>query len=246
MSVAGAIVGLMASAWITACDPEAECAAGTESCPCREGSCLGDLVCRSGACVDLGGEGDGNADGDDDGDDDGGPVDACDANAGLQVTGALKTNVANVVFTRVSAEIRHKRDVDEFEDGCVNFVRFVLGSGDGCELVVEAHSVFTPQARLKIQELRFSADSQCPDFPDTAEGLYTVGSTGLVADGSGISGEFEVPDKNSPTSCIAGEYHLFLAGPLEGGSNNLSVNPTELVISGAFPSTAHDSACPSF
>lgn len=251
-SVLGAVAGLVASLSTAACDPTEACTAGTEGCACMENSCLGDLVCRSGACVDIlssGDDDDDAADGNDDDDDDngdGGPVDACGQGGGLTVTGSLKTNVANIVFDRVSAEIRHKRDIDEFEDGCVNFIRFVLGSGDGCELAVEAHSLFTPQGRLEIQGLRFTADSQCPDFPDIAEGVYQIGANGLVTDGSGIAGELEVPDRNAAESCVSGDYHLFLAGTLDGGIDNLLVKPTELVISGAFDSYAHDQACPSF
>ncbi len=246
-------LALGAIAGIGACDDGAgECIAGQEGCVCREDECLSGLSCRSGVCVDPNAEDepedDGNSEGgsgdppDDDGED---PAPSCDHTRPLTISGALETDVSSVVFDYAEVDIRHKRDVDEFEDGCVNDIFINLAAGDGCLLQVHAQSFLTPQSRLMINEVGFMADSQCPNFPDADEGFY-VGADTLNTDGSGIEGVLTIPQDNTERACFAGEYILHLAGLITRGGDILEIYPSQIRMTGDFRSTAVDRSCPTF
>ena len=236
-----------------ACDDGAgACTPGQEGCACQEGECLSGLSCRSGACVDPDAiddeeeeeeEEDSGADGGPKVDDDEPAV--CDHNKRLAIGGALETDVSSVVFDFAEVQINHKRDVDEFEDGCVNDMFITLAAGEGCVLQVHAQQFFTPQSRLMINEVSFTADSQCPNFPDANEGLY-VGADTLKRDGSGIDGELTIPQKNTDRACFPAEYTLHLAGVITRGAQVLEIYPSEITLAGDFRSTAVDRSCPTF
>ncbi len=229
-----------------ACDPAAEdCVSGKEGCACRDEQCLTGLECRSGVCVDPNAtqEDEEQEEEQDKEDEEKEPV--CDASRPLQIGGALETDVSSVVFDRASVELHHKRDVDEFEDGCINDVLIQLAAGDGCVLQVVARDLLTPQSRLMIQEVQFMADSQCPNFPDADEGRY-AGAQTLIVDGSGIDGLLTIPQDNAASACFAGEYTLHLAGSLDRGDQRLAIYPSQITLAGDFRSTAVDRSCPVF
>ncbi len=226
------------------------CTRGQEGCACQEGECLSGLSCRSGACVDPDApedDAEDSSDGEDPtGDDSGDPEPAaCDHRKKLAIGGALETDVSSVVFDFAEVEINHKRDVDEFEDGCVNDIFITLAAGEGCLLQVHAKEFFTPQSRLMINEVGFMADSQCPNFPDANEGFY-VGADTLNRDGSGIDGELTIPQENTDRACFPAAYTLHLAGLLTRGSEILEIYPSEITLAGDFRSTAVDRGCPTF
>jgi hypothetical protein len=227
-----------------ACDPAAdECVAGKEGCPCRDDECLTGFECRSGVCIDP------NSAEDDDGEDESESgseeEEVCDASRRLTIGGALETDVSSVVFDNAEIEIHHKRDVDEFEDGCVNDVVIQLAAGDGCVLQVHARDLLTPQSRLMVADVQFVADSQCPNFPDANEGHYVGGET-LTVDGSGVDGLLTIPQDNAASACFNGEYTLHLAGSLTRGPDLLAIYPSQITLSGDFESTAVDRSCPVF
>jgi len=237
---------------VGACDQAAEdCVSGQEGCACREDQCLSGLSCRSGVCVDP----DGMSDDDDDSDPtegdatgsdpDGEAPKTCDHTRALTIGGALETDVSSVVFDYAEVQINHKRDVDEFEDGCVNDMFINLAAGDGCVLQVHALDFFTPQSRLMVQEVGFMADSQCPNFPDAAEGFY-VGADTLDIDGSGIEGVLTIPQENTARACFSGEYTLHLSGVITRGSDILEIYPSQITLAGDFRSTSVERSCPRF
>ena len=228
-----------------ACDPTAaDCVSGKEGCACRDEQCLSGLECRSGVCVDP------NSQEEEEEEEEGGEEEeeeepACDASRPVAIGGALETDVSSVVFDRAEVELHHKRDVDEFEDGCINDVLIQLAAGDGCVLQVYARELLTPQSRLMITDVQFVADSQCPNFPDANEGQY-VGAGTLTVDGSGVDGLLTIPQENAPSACFNGEYTLHLAGSLTRGDQLLAIYPSQITLSGDFRSTAVDRSCPVF
>jgi hypothetical protein len=225
-----------------ACEPAEDCVSGKEGCACREDQCLTGLECRSGVCVDP------NAPEEEEEEEEGGDEDgeaACDPNQSLTIGGALETDVSSVVFNRAEVVLHHKRDVDEFEDGCVNDVVIQLAAGDGCVLEVYARDLLTPQSRLMVADVQFTADSQCPNFPDANEGHY-IGAETLTVDGSGIDGVLTIPEDNAAAACFSGEYTLHLAGSLNRGDQLLAIYPSQITLQGDFRSTAVDRSCPVF
>jgi hypothetical protein len=237
-------VALSTVAVVGACDPAAEdCVAGKEGCACREDQCLSGLECRSAVCVDP------NSDDEDDeeqtGEESEGGEPACDASRGLTIGGALETDVSSVVFDRAEVLLHHKRDVDEFEDGCINDVVIQLAAGEGCVLQVYARDLLTPQSRLMVADVQFSADSQCPNFPDANEGQY-IGTETLIVDGTGVDGLLTIPQENAASACFNGEYTLHLAGSLSRGDQLLAIYPSQITLQGDFRSTAVDRSCPVF
>ncbi len=225
-----------------ACDTE-DCTTGTEGCGCREDQCVTGLSCRSGICVDPNAPPEDEDGDDDDGDDDDGESSCADDGA-FEIGGGLETEVSAVVFDQVEVEMHHKRDVDPFEDGCINDVTIHLVAGRGCELTVRARDQLTPQSRLAVESVEFSADSQCPNFPDAAEGNYVAGD--IIADGSGIDGELVIPEENAGRACFEASYSLFLAGTLTRGTDVLTVFPSEITLRGNFLSTSSNRSCPVF
>ena len=236
---------LSAIASAVACDPAADdCVSGKEGCACREDQCLTGLECRSGVCVDANAPEDDEGE-DEDGEEEEGEEAECDPTKRITIGGALETDVSSVVFDRAEIELHHKRDVDEFEDGCVNDVLIKLAAGDGCVLQVYARDLLTPQSRLMVVDVEFTADSQCPNFPDSNEGQY-FGAETLTVDGSGVDGLLTIPQDNAASACFSGEYTLHLAGSLTRGDQLLAIYPSQITLQGDFRSTAVDRSCPVF
>lgn len=149
-----------------------------------------------------------------------------------------------ITFDKVTLAVEHKMDIDEFEDGCLSALVIDLGKGFGCTLHVEAGTVTSPEGGLRITNLAFSADSQCPGFPDASEGEYTD-FTGLTVK-TVIPTPSKVADKNAPESCLTGNFEVKLEGVLrDSGGKTLNVGATTITVAGETKSIGSTTAdCP--
>ena len=195
---------------------------GNDGCGGECGQCDLGFSCSGGDCVQV----------------------ACEG-AAVSLAGEFSNSISPIVFDSVAVEVLHKRDVDEWEDGCISAVTMVLKSGTGCTLTIEAGEHFNLDGFLHIENLTFEADSQCPGFPDDVEGLY-ADLTGMVTAGLEL-GVTDVPGYDVPKSCLNTTFEVHLEGILSegGGGKELQVLPTLLVVDGDFLSTGeYPLTCP--
>jgi hypothetical protein len=203
----------------TACI-DAEC--GNDGCGGECGQCQEGLACSEGLCIVAG----------------------CQ-NQALEISGVLNTSVTPVSFDSVSASIKHKRDVDEWEDGCISEVEFVLKQGVGCSLEVVGSEVIGVDSLLEITQVSFMATSLCPGFPDNAEGSY-INIGGLSQAGFEL-GIVEVPGDDVAESCFNATFKVLLSGGLvhEDTGMELVIEPTAIEVGGDFLSMgSYDLSCP--
>lgn len=156
------------------------CAAGdTEACDCAgdtgvrtcEGGAWGACVCPS----------------------------ACTASS-LVAAGTVDLGGSSVDYTgaEVSTTARHKVDADAAEDGCLSSAVFtVQRPGGGCTLELRFGAFEGSYGGLL--EVRLSADSHCPGFPDVDEGLYVSEAAYGAA---WFSGPTAVPQREAATACL--------------------------------------------
>lgn len=187
--------------------------------------------------------------------DDDGASDECDS---FEVSGSLvfegvqdretKTWLVQdhmeVTFDSAYVLLRHKRDVDQVEDGCIREIFLYLESGSGCMFELTAEGCLDAANGIRVSDVSFMADSQCPDFLDIAEGQY---GRGAYLEGLVEMSQLTIDDYNVESSCVAQRLELSLGGSLEdyGGDRLLIPNPTgRLVIEGTFNSAAGDGPCP--
>ncbi len=194
---------------------------GDDGCGDSCGTCETDSVCVAGICDEC-------------------PV-------GKKLSGAIFGNeVEPVEFDSVSVEITHKRDVDEWEDGCLAHLVFEFKRGEGCTLSVVSGDTYDLQGRLNIEEVTFHADSMCPGFSDDEEGQYHL-QDGLEDSYIQVIPTF-VPGSDASQSCVAIEcaIHL-LPGTLSEGAEGkeMVLLDTVLEVSGAFLSQGdYEADCP--
>ncbi len=169
---------------------------------------------------------------------------ACGGGA-TTLSGKLITDLGAVDFTSVSATLTHKRDVDPYEDGCIVSIDLDFQRGDGCHFVVSAAGRVDDQHRLSVTQMALTADSQCPGFPDDAEGTYHVKGSLMLGDVN--PGVAKVPDANAASSCFHGTMTVRLAGVIEHDQtgDTLTLFESTLSITGDFTSQGSMSAdCP--
>jgi hypothetical protein len=155
------------------------------------------------------------------------------------------TGVSDIAFNVVRPTVQHKRDIDQFEDGCFNQLDFSFGYAAGCTLRVLANNCLDAQGRLKVQSVMFTADSQCPNFPDATEGAYT--GNAAAVEGSWVAMSMSrIAERNVATSCTSVQFSVTLAGTLTAsGSRTLTMAAgSTLTVSGQFVSNARDAVCP--
>ena len=167
---------------------------------------------------------------------------ACGA-GGLSLDGSLGV-ASGIAFDTVSVTLEHKMDVDAFEDGCLTAIRIELGKGLGCKLVVEAGDAIANDGGLRVTRIAFSADSQCPGFPDDREGLYD--DTREMDLMLVVPDDEKVPNQNAPSACLVTNLALRLGGALrDEAGRSLAVAPSVLMISGELASRGSTTAsCP--
>lgn len=167
---------------------------------------------------------------------------ACGA-GGLSLHGSFGV-ASGIAFDKVRVTSEHKMDVDAFEDGCLTAIRIELGKGAGCKLVVEAGEAVASTGGLRVTHIAFSADSQCPGFPDDREGLYDDAremDLMLV-----VPDAMRVPEKNAPSACLVTNLELRLGGALRDDEGRvLAVGQSAIMISGELASIGSTTAsCP--
>ena len=195
---------------------------GDDGCGGECGQCEPGLSCSNGTCVPAG----------------------CQAEP-LQVTGHFVNSVSAIAFDTVSAKVDHKRDVDEWEDGCITGITLKFMKGPGCTLTVHAGEYFTLGGLFAVQELSFEANSQCPGFPDIVEGKYD-NIQGLTNPGLEL-GVSTVPGTDVAQSCFNTTVQLHLEGVLTEtlGDKQIQVLPTLLQVKGDFLSDGdYAASCP--
>lgn len=206
------------------CTPQcADKECGSDGCDGSCGSCSNDYTCDfTGKCV---------------------PKASCGSTP-LKVTGKFKTKVSEIDFDKAAATVYHKRDVDQYEDGCIYEVGLSLTRGDGCTLYVNAGGTLIGNSLL-ITDFSFTADSQCPGFPDNIEGTYA--NYGGLKNPTITLSVVEVPDYNSPTSCFSSSMTINLEGFVKayGIAQELEILKSAIIVSGDFTSSGSTSAkCP--
>ncbi|NMB74879.1 MAG: hypothetical protein GYA21_07085 [Myxococcales bacterium] len=201
--------------WIESCQDgvfaaQTDCAALGKTCQeaqCRDGCSTGARrcrqavvqECRSGNWIDVTDCGSAG-------------LSCIDGSCRGGVTGVLHAGTADIQFNEAAVGLSHKRDVDAAEDGCLVHIDLALSRGGSCQLELSAGERYRWQGGLVLLEARFTADSFCPDFPDSAEGIYT-GTLGLTL-GEIEPGLRKVPDRNAATSRFVTTLTVRLQGVL--------------------------------
>lgn len=166
--------------------------------------------------------------------------DACESN--VRASGVVDTSVNAIDYTgqSVIVALHHKLDVDPEEDGCISIIDMTLSQGgQGCQSRLRFEG--SPTCGMVLTEASLAADSFCPGWLDTDEGLYRL-ATGYV------SVEFlsDVPDSGAEVSCMPSARMTFRGNVvLSDGSRTIDVSFDQLAIEGTFRS-AGDTAlsCP--
>src|SRR6185295_2044537 len=115
------------------------------------------------------------------------------------------TGAATIAFNTVTPTVHHKQDVDQFEDGCLTSLQFAFSYGTGCRITISAGTCVDLQGRMKVQSVMFTADSQCPGFPDAIEGTYN--GTAATLEGSYIAMSApRIADRNVASSCVTDQF----------------------------------------
>lgn len=161
--------------------------------------------------------------------------DNCGSEA-LSLNGAVELFFGPVTFDTVSADLVHRRDVDEWEDRVVTKVQLHLSIGGQCKLEVLAEGCPDAADRLPVKLVTFSGDAHCPGLPQEQEGLYVSGEPkglGFVDIGSGL-----VPDRDAKSSCFNSHMTLDLQGDLTAQTTGavVTIPHSSAAISGDFTS----------
>jgi len=155
------------------------------------------------------------------------------------------TSAGELAFDSVDVTLHHKVDVDPGEDGCIGELEIVLKRGTGCTLAVEAAGTLTAAGALLLEQVEFSANSQCADFPDAQEGDYF--DTGGMTTAEAVLSTVEVGPDNVPDWCFLSTVTLHLEGTLysPGAGGELTVDKSSIVLAGNFLSLGNsDLMCP--
>lgn len=95
------------------------------------------------------------------------------------VSGVLSTPVADLPYEgqRATVQLRHKRDVDREEDGCVAAATLFFSIEGDCRLRL-VFEVVPDVSELVLVDASFHADSYCPGWSDELEAAYTYAGQG--------------------------------------------------------------------
>jgi hypothetical protein len=114
------------------------------------------------------------------------------------VVGLLKNSVTDMDFTgeTLTIQLRHKLDVDEWEDGCISSYAIDFSkAGTGCRFHLEMST--SANHALAATAATLEADSFCPGWSDEDEGEYLLQSSTLA-----LCSNAEVADTMAQSACI--------------------------------------------
>lgn len=197
------------------------------------------LNCRDSGSSDGDGDSDSDSDGDSDGD-----VERGECVEPPIASGVFQNNISDIDFNGevVEAHIEHKLDIDPEEDGCIVVIELLVRkAGLGCEFSISFRSVDAEP--LAIVGASLSADSFCPNWSDSDEGIYTY-----VGGDAQIRFVPRVPDRTVERSCI-GNATASLNGTitLRSDERELSVELGSLSFTGDFLSIGNtELTCPCY
>jgi hypothetical protein len=123
----------------------------------------------------------------------------------LQLVGVFKMADATLQINEdlssgLSFSIEHKIDIDMHEAGCVNQITLAIEQGGlGCRLDLGFES--DGEGRFNLADIRFDADSYCPNFDDSLEGSYkSVGTAQTEI--KGLPDQVPMADGTEQVVCI--------------------------------------------
>ena len=147
-------------------------------------------------------------------------------------SGGLKTDLATLEFTVADVLLKHRMDVDAWEDGIVAEVKVTLERDDGCRLEVKAQGCPSALGYMPVVNISLQADAFCPGWPQEREGLYIPLIEGPL--GQIQLDDVQVPGRERSNTCFDSSISLFLSGMLQnaGTGEPLNIQPTELTVSG--------------
>ncbi len=151
-------------------------------------------------------------------------------------TGGLITDQATIEFVLAFASVKHRMDVDRWEDGQITEVTINLQRAEGCLLEVTAAGCLDGSNSLPITTVLFSADAHCPGIPQAREGFYVGSGAGTL--GTVQLADPQVPGQEVGTACFASSVQLFIHADLQSVTtgDTLSILPSVLLVEGSFRS----------
>ncbi len=224
------------------CDASGVCQSGSAPSACGSNgtTCKSCPVgCGNGLCTDTAGTGGGTGGAGGSSGGTGGTGGTC-LSPVITVQGTIPAASAgvNIAYNGVSAVVvRHKRDVDPVEDGCVSVLDLTLTSAGQCALHVVAGGKKLASGALVVKSVELVANSQCPGFLDALEGVYE-NSGGLTVAEALLSSP-TVPGQNTAQACLATTITLKFTGSLSRKTDQalLPVQSAQIVVTGQFSSS---------
>ena len=152
-------------------------------------------------------------------------------------TGSLKSDLTTLEFTVADVILKHRMDVDQWEDGIIAEVRITLQRDDGCRLEVKAQGCPDSLGYMPVTSVVLQADAFCPGWPQEREGLYVPVGTGPL--GTIQLENVQVPGREQSNVCFDSSIALFLSASLQNAANGapLNIQPTDLAVTGRLWST---------
>jgi len=138
-----------------------------------------------------------------------------------------------VAFDSVTADLVHRRDVDDWEDGILTSVDLRFSAAGGCRLDVSAQGCLDESNRMVIRSVRWDADAACPGLGQDKEGIYISQPGGIMGTVTLSAGA--VPQSDAVVGCFDGTVEVALSGePLLSAAGEATLTTSALVAEGHF------------
>lgn len=158
--------------------------------------------------------------------------------------GTLSTSLHAIQYDegRATAAMRHKRDVDPIEDGCVGHVELSLSSNGACDLRLTFEAMAN-EPQLVLTSASLNIDSNCPGWRDAEEGYFELSLLGTNT--ATLDPVLQVDD-NRRSDCVSRSFTMNgVAELVEGDRPVLTIDLSDLTVTGAAHSYGEeDLSCP--